>query len=255
MRYLIVNADDFGTSGGVNRGILQARRDGVVTSASLMVHRSAARQAAAFSTEIDLGLHIDLGEWVFSHGQWVARYQRASTDDVVAVEREVWRQLEIFHELVGCEPSHIDSHQHVHLRQPALEAARKAARQLGVPLRSIGQTIRYDGSFYGQSAEGTPVAEAVSVEALTRILAELPPGVTELACHPGLDAGLDSTYRHERETEVSTLSDPRVRRCVRDYGITLTSFRDLAGLASAAGARQGEAAATDGAAGRHVRRP
>src|SRR6266568_9642133 len=46
MRYLIVNADDFGFSEGVNRGILEAHDKGIVTSASLMVERPAAVEAA-----------------------------------------------------------------------------------------------------------------------------------------------------------------------------------------------------------------
>jgi predicted glycoside hydrolase/deacetylase ChbG (UPF0249 family) len=107
------------------------------------------------------------------------------------------------------------------------------ARELGVPVRSIGESIRHCGAFYGQSAEGAPCTKAVSVSELMAIFAELPPGVTELGCHPGLDSALDSVYRLEREIEVRTLCDPRVVRCLRDYGITLISFRELAGLGSA----------------------
>jgi predicted glycoside hydrolase/deacetylase ChbG (UPF0249 family) len=253
MRYLIVNADDFGMSQDVNRGILQTCREGVVTSASLMVHHAAARNAAAHAREIDLGLHIDLGEWVFADGQWFARYERARMDDAVAVEREIWRQLEMFEELVGCRPSHIDSHQHVHLREPALGAAERAARELGAPLRSIGNSIQYCGAFYGQSAKGAPCPAAVSVAGLTAILAELSPGVTELGCHPGADGELKSAYRHEREIELRTLCDPRVRRCIHDYGITLISFRDAAGLASAFRDRSKESMTFHGAKGRQVR--
>ena len=46
-RYLIVNADDFGLSPGVNRGVVQAHERGIVTSASLMVRQPAAGAAAA----------------------------------------------------------------------------------------------------------------------------------------------------------------------------------------------------------------
>ena len=49
MRYLIVNADDFGLSHGVNRGVTQAHAAGIVTSTSLMVYGSAASEAAAYS--------------------------------------------------------------------------------------------------------------------------------------------------------------------------------------------------------------
>ena len=63
-RHLIVNADDFGLSAGVNRGIVEAYDNGIVTSASLMVHKPAAAQAAALARSrpsLGLGLHIDIG--------------------------------------------------------------------------------------------------------------------------------------------------------------------------------------------------
>ncbi len=63
-RYLIVNADDFGLSFGVNRGIIEAFEHGVVTSASLMVNWIGAAEAAAYARQhptLSLGLHIDLG--------------------------------------------------------------------------------------------------------------------------------------------------------------------------------------------------
>jgi chitin disaccharide deacetylase len=70
-RYLIVNADDFGLSEGVNRGIIEAAEKGIVTSASLMVRQPAAAAAAAYARKLDrisVGLHLDLGEWVYRNG-------------------------------------------------------------------------------------------------------------------------------------------------------------------------------------------
>jgi len=50
-KYLIVNADDFGQSTGINRGIIEAHERGVVTSASLMVRWPAAIDAAQYARE------------------------------------------------------------------------------------------------------------------------------------------------------------------------------------------------------------
>src|SRR5918994_7702206 len=64
--YLIVNADDFGYTRGVNRGIVEAHEHGIVTSASLMVKQRAAEEAAAYArshTQLSLGLHIELRRW------------------------------------------------------------------------------------------------------------------------------------------------------------------------------------------------
>jgi predicted glycoside hydrolase/deacetylase ChbG (UPF0249 family) len=229
-RYLIVNADDFGRSVGVNRGILQAARDGILTSASLMVHYPSAEHAVQYSEHIDLGLHIDLGEWTFRDGQWVLVYERASASDAAAVEREIRRQLEMFSDLTGKSPTHIDSHQHVHLREPVLSIARQIAHEVGAPLRSDSDAIRYCGLFYGQSGKGDPNSDAISVPALLKILTAVPDGVTELACHPGDDSGLNSTYRLERQIEVQTLCDPRILECVLQRRIRLITFQDLAHL-------------------------
>ena len=92
-RYLIVNADDFGYSDGVNAGVTKALEEGIVTSASLMVRGPAADEAAADAREtrgFSLGLHVDLGEWTFRDGDWEPVYEVVSLDDPAAIEVEEW---------------------------------------------------------------------------------------------------------------------------------------------------------------------
>ena len=63
MKYLIVNGDDFGLSPGVNRGILEAHRYGVLTSASLLVDTPWSEEAARLShtaPALSVGLHAQL---------------------------------------------------------------------------------------------------------------------------------------------------------------------------------------------------
>src|SRR5512139_1630588 len=98
-RYLIVNADDFGLSEGINRGIIRAHEQGIVTSASLMVRWPAAAQAAAYARRnprLSVGLHLDLCEWTFANEEWRVTYQVVPTDDAAAVEAELVRQLAAF---------------------------------------------------------------------------------------------------------------------------------------------------------------
>src|SRR5262245_58763076 len=74
-RYLILNADAFGLSAGVNRGIIEAHERGIVTSASVMVRWPAAEEATHYgraNPQLSLGLHVDLGEWAYRDGTWVA---------------------------------------------------------------------------------------------------------------------------------------------------------------------------------------
>jgi predicted glycoside hydrolase/deacetylase ChbG (UPF0249 family) len=232
-RTLIVNADDFGQSPGVNRGVAEAHDRGIVTSASLMVRWPAATPAAGYARlhpELSVGMHFDLGEWAYRDGGWHPVYEVLSTEEASAVRREVGRQLEGFRRLLGRDPTHLDSHQHVHRDQPVGHVLAEVADELGVPLRDHTPGVRYSGEFYGQTGTGRPYPRAITLASLLGILVELPSGITELGCHPGLGRDLDSMYLAEREQEVEVLCHPRVPEAITEEGIRLVSFRDVAPL-------------------------
>jgi predicted glycoside hydrolase/deacetylase ChbG (UPF0249 family) len=107
------------------------------------------------------------------------------------------------------------------------EAAIALARSLQVPLRHDTSGIGYCGQFYGQTAEGASLPAHITVEALVALIAQLPEGVTELACHPGFAEELPTIYRMERRLEVEALCDPRARAAIVDAGVTLTRFSEL----------------------------
>src|SRR4051794_12483191 len=120
-KFLVVNADDFGQSPGVNRGIIAAFERGIVTSTSFMVHWPAAEEAARYvraNPRLAIGLHLDFGEWALREGEWTQLYARADLSDAAAVRHELRRQLALFRELLGRDPTHIDSHQHAHRNEP-----------------------------------------------------------------------------------------------------------------------------------------
>jgi predicted glycoside hydrolase/deacetylase ChbG (UPF0249 family) len=150
-----------------------------------------------------------------------------SGNDMATVADEVSRQLTAFRRLVGKDPTHIDSHQHVHLGEPLRTVLTEVARELAVPLRHCSAAVCYCGAFYGQTAHGAPLPDAISVEGLRQILGTLPPGLTELGCHPGVGHDLDTMYSRERAQEVTVLCDPRVRTSIAAMGIELRSFRTL----------------------------
>jgi predicted glycoside hydrolase/deacetylase ChbG (UPF0249 family) len=232
MPYLIVNADDFGLSAGVNAGIAETYRRGIVTSASLMVRPEAATAAAELSREfpaLSVGLHFDLGEWACRAGSWYAISEVVSLDDPKAVRAELRRQLNRFRELLGQDPTHLDSHQHVHLQPVVREIATEIASELDVPLRRCNSAVQYCGDFYGQTGDGRSRPEAILPERLVELVHSLPDGVTELACHPGLDADLPTMYCHERRREVEALCAAPVREAV-ERSVKLISFADLAGI-------------------------
>ena len=226
-RRLIVNADDFGQSEGVNRGVVAAHEHGIVTSASLMVRWPAAPPAAAYAQahpELSVGLHVDLCEWTRRGDTWLALYEVVSLDDRDAVAAEAHRQLALFRRLVGRDPTHLDSHQHVHRGEPVRSVVTAVARRLSVPLREYDDRVTYCGAFYGQSGSGEPTPHAIRPEGLVKTLVALPVGVTELGCHPGHDSDVDSMYGPERAVEVETLCDPRVKDILTAERIELCSF-------------------------------
>ena len=226
-RYLIVNADDLGASPGITRGILEGHARGVVTSTSLMVDTPWSRESALLArpaSRLSVGLHVDLAPG--TNGD-------ASGVDVVQALR---RQYDRFTTLMGRPPTHIDSHHNVHLDPPLLASFLAFSRAVGLPLRGRSPA-RYFSSFYGQwGGESHP--EHVSVESLLGMLERrVGAGITELGCHPGYrDPRVPTAYGVEREVELETLCDPRVRTALAPLGIALASFHDL-GRLSAIGLR------------------
>ena len=226
-RYLIVNADDFGASEGVNRGIIECHTRGIVTSTSLMVTGRAVDEAVDLSRahpELAIGLHWDV---------WGEDEREFDTEDLDAVRAEFARQLEAFHDLMGRGPTHVDSHRHAHREDHVMPVFRELVEPLGVPLRGDGR-VTFVGGFYAQWEWGVTDLAHVSVEALERMLREeVPPGWTEFSCHPGYRSpGYEAVYLDEREAEVRTLTDPRIRRAIESQGITLASYADHARVAA-----------------------
>jgi predicted glycoside hydrolase/deacetylase ChbG (UPF0249 family) len=223
-RTLVVNADDFGASEGVNQGVVQAHVHGIVTSTSLMVTGNAAEHAARLAGEhpgLGVGLHWDLDEENLS--------DPVALEDTGAVRRELARQLEAFERLMNRPPTHVDSHHHVHHRDEIAPIARELVSALGVPLRGEGP-VQYVGGFYGQWEWRVTDLEHIGPEFLIWILRnEVDEGWTEIGCHPGfVTDDFTSVYLAEREVEVATLTDPSVQAEIEALGIRLASYADLA---------------------------
>jgi chitin disaccharide deacetylase len=213
VKHLIVNGDDFGASHGINRGILEAHRDGILTSASLFVDRPWSSEAVALAREapdLSVGLHADLDGLVPN-----------------AVRAELLRQLTRFGELLGSPPTHLDSHHNVHRSSIVLPDFMAVAEAHDLAVRDFSK-VRYVSAFYGQRSGRTDL-QRIGVVSLVHLLrTSVQDGLTELGCHPGyVDADLVSRYTTERECELRTLCDASVREAIREAGIVLVGFRDV----------------------------
>ncbi len=250
-RLLIVNADDLGSSPGVNDGIFEAHRRGLVTSATLMVGYPGAEHAAAALAEhprLGVGLHLTLSgrrpplvpaarvpSLVDADGLLPARPESQAAAAPDEVRAELAAQLDRFRELTGRLPTHLDGHHHCHRQPPVLEAVIETARRHALPVRraspavarrlaagGVATTDAFDERFFG---------DGVRLELLLDLLAGLEPGVTELMCHPGrVDEALrsHSSYTAEREDEIAVLTDDGALAACRDAGIRLVHFGHLA---------------------------
>lgn len=249
-RFLIVNADDFNLTLGVSRGILQAHRDGIVTSTTVLVNLPGleiGRDLAGEATALSLGLHLNLTygppilpparlpSLVDGNGRFPRRPARFAERGLSDEAREEFAaQVDRFVAAFGRPPTHLDSHHHIHRHPPILELLERLAIGLHIPLRppSAGQV----GSL---RARGIPAVDRtvgdISEKALRDpgglvvLLNALPDGITELVCHPGYhDADLAvSSYDQQREQELRTLCDPTVREAIARAGIRCIGYRDL----------------------------
>ena len=222
-RCVIFNADDFGYSSGFNRGIVEAHQRGVVTSASVMVTGHATEEAvvlAAENPDLSIGLHWD----VFGEDE-----RSFDLADIAAVGRELDRQLERFEGLFGRLPTHVDSHRHAHLDSRLRIAFRGLVKPLGVPVRGDGR-VNFVGGFFAQPEPDVTRLELVSVPFLQKLLREqVGIGWTEIGCHPGYSGKAGSGYSREREEELRTLTDPRIRATIDGLGLRLVTYADYPG--------------------------
>ena len=281
MRRLIVNADDFGLHAAVNRGILTAHTEGIVSSTSLMAGGAAfddAVRIARHCPQLGVGVHLTLvgarpvlpvaevsslldeaGDFYGSYPLFIKRFLRGKIR-LAEVERELAAQIDRVR-MAGIQPSHLDSHQHLHVLPGigglVLDLARRfsirAIRIPAEPVAFIGATpatvgrlvgrggltmlanlfrqhaaaagIRTSDHFYGMLAGGQ-----LTEPAILAILRRLPPGDSELMTHPGFaDESLADVFRwdYQWDAERQALTAPAVRALLAERQIRLISFREL----------------------------
>jgi len=222
MRFLIVNADDFGYGNAINRGIERACRCGIVTSASLMVNTPGTGEALDIADrlpDLSLGLHVNFT----NEAQRLVAFENPEV-----ARTELRLQFHRFVELTGRLPTHIDAHQHVHRAPGCGDVFTELAVEYGLPLRERPPVI-FKGGFYAQWEYGVSDPTKVSHESLARILRdEVTTGIYELAVHPGYsDSAVTFVYDEDREHELRTLTDPRSRELLARLSIQLISYHQL----------------------------
>lgn len=217
MKKVIINADDFGYSKSVDKGILESIKNGVVRSTSVMVYGKAVDDVVNLIDieNISIGLHL--------HMEKTLKNPQIEFDN----------QIEIFTKLLGKPPDHIDIHKprSSNLEQiiPILE--RYSAIQ-NVPVRELGHAKSIK-SFFGINVKNDNGIDSkrVSVESLLKILEELDEGVSEIMTHPGYSddelIGMTS-YNDTRELELQTLKDKRIIEYIdKNHNLQLINWKEI----------------------------
>ena len=232
-RVLIVNADDFGLSKGQNYGIIEACRNGVVTSTTALVNGAAIDHAAQLSRstpELAVGMHfvLTLGEPLSAMpgltrdgrlGKWI--WQQAEEDSLPLEEiaHELACQYHRFVELFGHEPTHIDSHHHVHMfaqiypivaafareKGIALRIDRQVAAQSGLDQQAARSSAGFSSEFYGEAVSEELFLQTLDVD---RII-------------------MGSAYCYPRLDELDVLTSASLKAAVADRGYRLGTYRDV----------------------------
>ncbi len=149
MKNLIVNADDLGWTAGVNRGIVEGHRQGLITSTSLLANGAAFADGVSLAKknpELGVGVHLNLSDGLPTappaavkgllngHGTFeggpeslLLRLAKRSLH-VEEVEREWNAQIEKIRD-AGVQPTHLDGHKHVQMLPGLFEAALRLAKK------------------------------------------------------------------------------------------------------------------------------
>jgi chitin disaccharide deacetylase len=207
VKNLIVNADDLGWSAGVNRGIAEAHRSGIVTSASLLANGAAfvlAVELTRTTPGLGVGVHLNLtdgaptaeretvtsllddeGEFAGGPESLLLRMARRSLD-LGEVEREWDAQIARARE-AGITPTHLDGHRHVHMLPGLFEIALRLAKRHGIAaVRVAHEESSLRAALRAGRKQNTGIVMRQGVQA--RGLKLLAPDAREIAERAGIAA-------------------------------------------------------------------
>jgi len=170
LKRLIVNADDFGVTRGVNRGIIRCHEDGIVTSTTIMANGDAFEDAVGLARarpQLGVGVHVtlvggratasrsEIGELADPKGDLpktlysLLRKSAAGRITRQHIEREIRSQIERVL-AAGIRPTHLDTHKHSHMYPTVMKALTSTAQSYAIskvrmPFETFGAVLRSMG--------------------------------------------------------------------------------------------------------------
>lgn len=252
----IVNCDDLGMCHSANEGVYDSLRNGLATSATLMVPCPWAREAAAQYRGEDVGVHLTLtAEWELYRWGPITQapsllggdggFPRTIQDvwdhaDLDEVRRELRAQVERAI-LWGFDITHLDSHMGtLQLRPEFFDVYLDLAVEFALPLRLSGRSTQEQIGFpfrdlaaeEGVLAPDHFVYSPVGARAAFEAMLEHPrPGVTELYLHPATDhselRALAPDWQGRVDDHRLLTSDEQISERLAQAGVHLIGWREL----------------------------
>jgi predicted glycoside hydrolase/deacetylase ChbG (UPF0249 family) len=261
VKRLVVNADDFGFTRDVNRGIVEAHQYGILTATTLMATGAAFDDAVRLAHEnpsLDVGCHLVLvGAAPFPRtvGRLAASIALGRVAIYEALASQVQRILD-----AGIRPTHLDTHKHTHLLPPVLEVVASLSKEFQIPwvrrpfdlplayghvplparasafaMRRVqsrfSRTLARYGCRFTDHFAGFQMTGRYDAAGLVSLIRHLPEGATEFMCHPGVNGrelqAARTRLKESREQELRALTAPEVRTALDESGVELVRYRDL----------------------------
>ncbi|XMB73064.1 carbohydrate deacetylase [Mycoplasmatota bacterium WC30] len=240
---LIINADDFGISKGVNYGIYDAHIYGVVTSTSLMVTMPEVKHALGLAKKIPslkIGLHLNItfGQPITNcksllkpNGNFYKPLENPNQDkfDEEEIYQEFLAQYNLFVKVMGKKPTHLDSHLYAHQKyEKGKRAVIRLAIEMDIPVRALDiegyKTSKFLDFFKYKKGDDLI---AIFEENIPNIKNH---EICELMVHPGYvdDFLLEfSTYNLPRVEEIEILTSDKLKTLLQENNINLVNFEFL----------------------------
>ena len=243
MTKIIVNADDFGFSEGVNLGIISAHKKGIVTSTTIMSNMPAFEEGVALLKEnkdLKCGVHLTLSCYkplLDTHKSIVDEngyfYRRITNEVLENMDKD-----EIYNEFCAqvekvlsnnIEIDHLDSHHHVHTLEGLKEVVERIVDRYDLPIRGgfeynleYSKVVPLIDSFYKEN-----VSEEYFIKNIDEIMKY---DVVDIMSHPAFldDYILNSTsYAIDRTKEHKILTAKKVKEFLEKNGLVISSYRDI----------------------------
>jgi len=254
---LIINADDYGRTKGINYGIIEAHKNGVLTSTTIMINLPHVEHGITLlkdAPNLGVGLHITLDagkpisnsleKLVNEEGNFKHRENLMNVSEE-EIEKEVRAQYDKALSL-GIDITHFDSHHHIHLIYPNVtNVVKKLAKEYGIPIRwartketleELVKSFKKDITDFGETPSSTEdlildfYDDKVNFEELVKMIEKVKEKESiEMMCHPAFlcSETYNSSYNEPRIRELDILTSEKLKNLVKDLNIKLITYREL----------------------------